>query len=144
MNARCGAVEGELADRDGDAARALITEPKDSLIVRDDDQADLAPGSCPQDLVDPADVVGRDPHAARPAEDVTEFLAGTTDRRCVDDGKELLEVVDEDAVEEGLVSVLEGGEPDISLEVVALSADVLELERHLIPDNGHAGRQQPS
>jgi len=64
--------------------------------------------------------------------------------RCVDDRKELLEVVDEEAIEERLVPVLERGEADISLEVIALSADVLKLERHLVLDDRHPGRQQPS
>ena len=95
-----------------------------------------------KDVVDPADVVGRDPDAARTPEDVAELLARETDGRRVDDRQELLEVLDEDPVEQGLVAVLERGQADVALEVVGLAPDVLELERDLLLDRRHTRRQQ--
>ena len=58
------------------------------------------------------------------------------DGRRVDDRHELLEVLDEDPVEEGLVAVLERRQADVALEVVALAADVLELQADLLLDRG--------
>ena len=55
----------------------------------------------------------------RAAEDVAVLLAGQAHRRRVDDGQELLEVVDEHAVEEVLVAVLQGGQADVALERIA-------------------------
>ncbi len=49
----------------------------------------------------------------------------------VDDRQQLLEVLAQDPVEQRLVAVLEGREPDVPLEVVRLAPDVLELQRHL-------------
>ncbi len=95
-----------------------------------------------KDVVDPTDVIGRDPDAARTPEDVAELLAGEADRRCVDDRQELLEVLDEEAVEQGLVAVLECGQADVALEVIGLAPDVLEFEGDLLVDRRHARRQQ--
>jgi hypothetical protein len=53
-----------------------------------------------EELGDAIDVVGRDPQPARLAQDVAELLAGSPDRRRVDDRQELLEVLDEEPVEE--------------------------------------------
>ena len=126
----------------GHAAGALVAEPQDPLVVRDDDQADILGGRRAQDVVDPVDVIGRDPDPARPPEDVAELLAGTPDRRRVDDRQELLEVVGQDPVEERLVAVLQRRQPDVALEVVRLATDVLELERDLLLDRRDPGRQE--
>ena len=141
IDARGGGVQRELADRDRHAAGALVAEAQDALVVGDDDQADVIAGGS-KDVVDPADVIGRDPDAARAPEDVAELLAGEADGRRVDDRQELLEVLDEEPVEERLVAILERGQADVPLEVVGLAADVLELEPDLLVDRRHAWRQQ--
>ena len=136
-------VQGELADRDRHAARALVAEAQDPLVVGHHDQPDIVVGRGPQDVVDTVDVRRRDPHAARPAQDVAELLAGAPDRRRVDDRQELLQVFGQHPVEQGLVPILERRQADETLEIVGLAADVLELERDLLLDRHDPGGQQP-
>ena len=99
IDARSGGVERQLADRYPHPSGPLVSEAQDAFVVGDDDQADVVAGRA-KDVVDPTDVVGRDPDAARTPEDVAELLAREADRRCVDDRQELLEIVDEEAVEQ--------------------------------------------
>ena len=103
--------------------------PRIALVVGGHDEADvrLEP-RCASTLGDAADVVGRDPRPRGAPQDVAELLAGPADGRRVDDRHELLEVLEEHAVEERLVAVLQRGQADVALEVVALAADVLELQ----------------
>ena len=51
-------------------------------------------------------------------------------------------MVDEQAVEEGLVAVLQRGQADVPLEVVGLGADLLELESDLLSDGQLGGGEQ--
>ena len=74
MPARRG-VEGELADRDGHAAGALVAQAQDPLVVGHDDEPDVARTALAEEIRDPVDVVGRDPDAAGPPDDVAELLA---------------------------------------------------------------------
>ncbi len=76
---------------------------------------------------------------------MAELLAGTTDRRRVDDRHELLDVLDEQPIEERFVAVLERREPDVLLEVVfALATQMLEFEGHLLVDRENPRRQEPA
>ena len=52
MQAAGGRVERELADRDAHAARALVAEAQDALVVGDHDQPDVRVGAVAQDLGD--------------------------------------------------------------------------------------------
>ena len=71
-------------------------------------------------------------------------LAGLAHGRGVDDRQELDQVLDQHAVEERLVAVLEGGKADVFLEVVGLGPDVLELEGDLLLDGeARVGEQPP-
>ena len=70
------------------------------------------------------------------------ILAGSPDGRGVDDGQELLEVLGQEAVEDGRVAVLEGGQADVHLERVVLAAQVLELELDLLVDGQDPVREQ--
>ena len=58
-------------------------------------------------------------------EDATALLAREADRRCVDDGKKFLDVVDQEPVEEVLVAILKGRQADELLERVRLARDVV-------------------
>ena len=142
VDARRRRVEGELADRDAHPAGALVAEAEDALVVGDDDEPDLVARGVAQDLGHAVDVVGRDPDAARAAVEVAELLAGTPHGGRVDDREQLLEVVPEHAVEQGLVAVLERRQADVPLEVVGLVADVLQLEADLLVDVHDARRQE--
>ena len=85
----------------------------------------------------------RDPQAAGAAEDLAVHLAGPAHGGGVDDGQELLEVVDEDAIEEVLVAVLEGSEADVPLERVLLPRDVPVDPERLLLHGAHRFGQQP-
>jgi hypothetical protein len=124
VDARGGRVEGQLADRDPHAARALVTEAEDALVVGHDDEPHVRERRVAEDVVDPAPVGGRDPEPAGASEDVAELLAGPPDDRRVDDRQELLDVVHEKPVEQVLVAVLQGREADELLELVRLTRDV--------------------
>ena len=86
-------VQGELADRDGHPAGALIAQAEDPLVVGDDDEPDVLVRALAEELRDPVAVGRRDPRPARPADDVAELLARPPDGRRVDDRQELLEVL---------------------------------------------------
>ncbi len=150
-DARSAGVKGQLPDRDAHPPSTLVAQAEDSLVVRGDDQANVVdrcagPGrigpAVPQKVGDAVDIGRGDPQAAWSPHDVAEGLAGAPDRRRVHDRHELLEVLEEHAVEEGFVAVLKRGQSDVALEVVALATDVLQLEADLLFDRGDAGREQ--
>ena len=103
---------------------------------------DVPVRAVPEHLGDAVLVVGRDPQAARLAQDVAVLLAGPPDGRRIDHRQELLEVRGHHAVEEGGVAVLQGGQADVALEVVRLASEMLELEVDLLIDGHDMGRQQ--
>ena len=144
MDPRGGCVERELAYRDSHTPRPLVSQAEDPLVVRDDDQADVPVGGVAKDAGDIVDVLGRDPQAARVADDVAVELAGLAHGGGIDDGQQLAQVLDEHPVEERLVAVLKGRQPDVFLEVVGLGPDVLELEGHLLLDAQTGVRQEPA
>ena len=61
MDAACRRVQGELADRDGHAAGALVAEAEDALVVGDDDEPHVLVRTVAQELRDPVAVGRRDP-----------------------------------------------------------------------------------
>ncbi len=138
-----GRVQCQLPYRDTHAASALIAETQDALVVGCHDQPHVLVARVRQQLRDAVDVVGCEPQAARPTQDVAVFLAGTPHHRRVDDRHELLEVLDQHPIEEGLVSVLERRQTDELLEVINLAPDLLHLERALLLDRHHARGQEP-
>ena len=125
VNSGARGVERELADRDPHAAHALVADAEDRLVVGDHDDADVLFGSVPEHVADPPSVLRRDVEPARTAVDVAEVLADLSNGRRVDDGDHLLEVIDEEAVEEGFVPVLERGQEEVALHVVARALVVL-------------------
>jgi hypothetical protein len=142
MDAGRRRVESELADRDPHAAGALVAQPEDPLVIGDHDQPDVLEGGVAQDLEHAAAMVGGDPQPPRAAEDVAELLAGSSDGRGIDDGKELLDVIDEHAVEEMLIAILERGEADVLLEGVLLADDVGVDPPDLLIHRAHGRGQQ--
>ena len=144
MDAAGRGVQGELADRDGHAAGALVAEAQDPLVVGDDDEPDVLVRALAQELRDAVAVGRRDPGAAGPPDDVAELLARAPDRRRVDDRQELVEVFGEEPVEQRRVAVLEGRQPDVLLERIVLDPEVLELEVDLLLDRQDAVRQEPA
>ncbi len=143
MNAGCGRVERQFADRNAHASCALITQSEDSLVVGGDNQTHVLVGHVLQDVRDAVDVIGRNPDAARMPQNVTELLAGAPDGRRVDDRQQFGEVFDEQAIEERLIAVLQGRQADVLFQVVALRPQVLEFERHLFVDGQLRGGRRP-
>ncbi len=79
---------------------------------------------------------------AHVAVDVAVALTGLTHRWRVDDGHQLGQVFDQHAVEEHLVSILKGRQPDVLLERVRLGGGTLHLEIDLLFDIADPRRQQ--
>jgi len=84
----------------------------------------------------------RDPEPARTTKDAAVFQACLTDRRRVDDGHHLLEIVLQDAEKERLVSVLERGEVDVFLQVGFAATEIPEGALFLILDAEIARRYE--
>jgi hypothetical protein len=70
-------------------------------------------------------------------------LADLPHFRGVDDRQGLREVVAQQAVEEGLVAVLQGAEEEEPLQVGRLLQEVLIAAGHLLLHGAHPGGQQP-
>ena len=139
-----GGVEGQLADGDAHAPRALVAEAEDALVVGGHDQTDVRPACVAQQLWDAIDVIGGDPQPLRAPQHVAEGPARVAHRGRVDDRRQLLEMIDEHAVKEGLVAIVERGQADVALQVVPLASEVLELERHLLGDGQRSPGEQPA
>ncbi len=139
-----GGVESELADRDAHAVGAEIAEPEDALAVGDDDHAHVVLGPVAQHVRDLPAVFRRHEHPVRPPEDVPELLARLPHRRRVDDRHHLLEVVEQDPVEQGLVAVLQAREDDVLAEVGVLAVEIVEHAQLLLPLRADARRQEPA
>ena len=69
-------------------------------------------------------------------------LAGPSHGRRIDDGQQFHEVLDQHAVEERLVAVLEDGQADELLQVVSLGPQVLQLQGDLLLDRQRRGGHQ--
>ncbi len=144
MDAAGGRVQRQLPHGDRHAAGTLVAEAEDALVVGHHDQAHVGVGGVAEQLRDPVPVRGRDPQAPRPPEDVAERLACAPHCWGVHDRQQLLQVLHQQPVEEGLVAVVEGGQPDVALEVVALPAQVLQLQGDLLLDRGDPLGEQPA
>ncbi len=140
---RTRGVEGELAHRDSHAPRTLVAQAEDSLVVGDHDEADVVEGCVAQHLTDAPPMPRGNPKPAAAAEDVTPLLTGSADRGRVDDGQELLEVVDDQTVEEPLVAVLKCRQADVLLQGVGLAGDVLVDPLLLLLDRARVVGQKP-
>jgi hypothetical protein len=136
------AIQRQLAHGDAHAARPLIPQSQNPLVVRGHDQPDVWVRGVAEQGRNPVHVVRRDPDATRPPEDMAVLLAGPAHGRRVDDGQQFHQVLDQKAVEERLVAVLEDGEADELLQVVRFGPQVLPFEDDLLFDgHGHRGHQ---
>ena len=142
VHARAGAVQCQLADRDAHPARALIAQAEDPLVVGGNDQPDPFSSGVVQQLRDPVDVLGSDPQASRPAQDVAEPAAGLADCRGVDDRREFFQMVHEQPVKDRLVAVLQRLQADVLLQVGRLGTQVLQLQGNLLIDRRAAPGKQ--
>lgn len=87
-----------------------IAEPENTLAVRHNDRAYVVLGPIFNDLVHVTLVVDADEQASRSSVNQSELLTRQTNRRGVDQGHHLLDILAEETIEEPLVSVLLGKE----------------------------------
>ena len=133
LNACGGGVERELADGNAHAANTEIAESENALVVGDNDQTNLGAARCiAQQFRNSRRVLGGDPCAARAAPDLTPALARLADGWRVDDRQELFNVLNKEAIEEGLVAILQRGEADVALEWVLLPPNLDQLYGDLL------------
>jgi hypothetical protein len=94
VDASCGRVHGELADRDVDAAHAPVADAQDGLRVGGDDEVDIVrPGAeVRKRLSDTRGVLDGQVHAAGALILVAVALDGLPHRRRVDDRQHLAQV----------------------------------------------------
>ena len=134
---RAEGVEAELADGDAHAARPLVAQAQDALAVRHHDDRGVLDARAPQDRLDLVALLVGDVEPAAAAVDVRELLAGLAHHRRVDDRHHLVDVLEDEPVEEGLVPVVERGQVDELLEVAALGLEALVGALHLLLDRAH-------
>ena len=122
VDAARGGVDGELARRDVDATDAPVADAEDGLRVGGDDELDLVGGQLggAQGGLDLVRRIDAEVDAARAAVLVAVVPDGLADRRGVDDGQQLAEVVGEQPEEQDLVAVLQGGQVDVLVEGAGL------------------------
>ena len=70
-------------------------------------------------------------------------LARLADGGRIDDWQELFDILNKEAIEEGLVAVLQRGEADVALERVLLSADLDQLHGDLLLEGQDRRREEP-
>ena len=136
-------VEGELADRDAHAADAEVAEAEDAFAVGDHDDIDVDAHTVGRQRVveqfgDAVPVRPRHVQAVLASVHPRPLLAGEADRRRVDDGQQLLEVVDEESIEQHRVGGLQSAQEDVPGEVavrgVELGADPAQLRVEVFHD----------
>ena len=115
-------VHGELADGDLDPADTLVADAEDALGVGGDQQVNVIrpETGVAQGGFDVLRVVDRQVDAAGAAELLAEPLDRQADRRGVDDGQHLGDVLGEQPVEQHLVPIAEIGQVHPLPQVVGL------------------------
>jgi hypothetical protein len=130
-HAGAGGVERELADWDAHAAGSEIAETEDALTICDDDEAHVAFRPIGEQLLQAAARADRQIHAARRAEDMTEFLACLADRRSINDWHVSRRVGHQDRVVERLVPRLQIRQHEVFLQIVLKGGNLGVPARHL-------------
>jgi hypothetical protein len=136
-------VEAELADRDAHATDALVAEAEDALAIGDDDDVHVLLRAVAEDFAEPVPVFPGQEQTAWPPVDRAEAEAGLPDRRCVDDGQHLLQVLGDEVVEEDLVGVLQLPQVDVPVEWLVVAEERRVGAVGLLLEGLHGGRQQP-
>ena len=136
-----GGVERQLAGRYAHAAGAEVAKSQNPLVVGHHDQPDIGL-DLTKHLDDAATVLWGNPTPTTAPEDVAEVAAGQTDRRRVDDRHQLVETINQEPVEQGLVPILKVGELDVLAERMLGVLERLDLARQLLFDVDQPGWEQ--
>jgi hypothetical protein len=87
-----------------------------------------------EDFRDTSNIVWTDPQPTRSPEDVRVELACFADCWCIDERHAFCNVVHHDAIEERLITVLQGGQTDELLNGFLLGSQSFQLECDLLLD----------
>ena len=131
MHATGGHVQAHLAHGDAHAVRAQVAQAQDALAVGHHDEVHLRLGQSLEDLIDVGDVLRCDVDTPVAPLDVAHLHAGLAHGGGVDDGDHLLQVLQQQAVEEGLAAILQARQVDVALQVVVLALVGLVDAGHL-------------
>ena len=141
-NAAGGAVERQLPDRDPHAVGAEVAEPEDARPVRDDYHLHLLVRPVCDARVHLAAIERANVHAARAAEAIAELLARQPHRGRVDDGRQELDVFDQQRVEERLVVVANVRQELVAVDVRRQGLQALHRLLHLQTHRDPPRRQE--
>ncbi len=143
VDARGGGVDVELPDRDLDAADSPVADTEDALGVGRDDQVDVVGSAAARQecALDPIGVLDGEVDAARAAVLVAVALDRFADRRRVDDGQHLGQMVTEQPEEQDFVPVVQRGEEDVLRQVRGLGEVLAVGATRLLLHRQHAWRQ---
>ena len=134
----------EFADRYPHAVAAQIAEAEDTLAICHHDHAHIALRPVAQDLRHAAPIFRGNVEPARAAENSIILLARLADRGRVDDRHQLLDMIDQDAVKERLVSSGQRDERDVAFQVRRFARQIAEHALDLLGLRLGARRQQPA
>eukprot|EP00906_Rhabdomonas_costata_P000635 RCo000812 len=105
-HAACRGVQRQLPNWNPHSTVPLVSDPQDGRGVRSDDHADVGEVVVLDDLVHLVDVAGRERQPSGHVVEVRELPAGLTHGWGVDDGKHLLDVLNDEVVIKVLVALL--------------------------------------
>ena len=101
------AVQGEFAYGYSHSIHALVAKSKNAPAVRDDSHMNGLAGPVVYHTRHVAAIFGRKVHSPRTSKVMPKLQTQVTHGGRVDDGRELFQVVDKNAVEESLVAIVE-------------------------------------
>ena len=135
-------VQRQLPDRDAHPADALIAEAEDALAVSHHDDVRVAVRAVVDHLAESLPVGVGHEEPPRASVDLAEALARLTDRRGVNDGHGLGDVVAKDPIEQGFVAVLQCAQVDVLVEIVAARGELVPAVFSLLGEGLLGGREQ--
>jgi len=142
VDAGADRVQGQLAYRDAHAVGSEVAQAEDAFTVGNHDDADIIKRPVAQQFCYPPLILGGDVNAAGTAEDMAELETGLADRGGVDNGHQLLDIVEQYSIKQGFVAVLKGNQIDITLDIGGLLAQILQHPLHLFIHGQNPGGQQ--
>ena len=135
--------KSELADRNLDAAGALIADAENRLIVRRDDQLNVsAVTDLTQYLRDRAAVFRRNPGTATALKHPAEQRRRLPDRRRVHDGQILIQVLAQQVEVQMFIAILQCGQREILLKIARVALNLRVSPHGLCFDIEHPVRQE--
>ena len=142
MHAGAGRVQHEFADRDAHAVAPQIAEAEDAFAIGHHDYAHIPLRPVAQYLRHAAPIFRGNVEPARAAENSIILLARLADRGRVDDRHHLLDMIDQDAVKERLVSSGQRDERDVAFQVRRFARQIAEHSLDLLGLRLGVRRQQ--